>query len=120
MTVEFSTHLGQIDVAAEVIETLAGKAALECYGLLGMASNKQIQDGIFELLGKDNFRRGVIVREDDQGVHIDLYIVVIYGIKISEVSTNVQNKVKYSLEETLGLKVQSVNIYVKGVKDHTI
>lgn len=116
MSVEISTQLGQIDVAVEVIETLAGGSAMECYGLVGMASKKQLKDGLAELLGRDNFRRGVIVREDEEGIHIDMYIIVSYGTKISEVAHNVQTKVKYTLEQTLGLQVQSVNVFVQGVR----
>lgn len=116
MTVEISTQLGQIDVAVEVIETLAGSAAMECYGLVGMASQKQIKDGISDLLKRDNFGKGVVVREDEDGVHIDMYIIVSYGTKISEVAHNVQTKVKYTLEQTLGLHVETVNIFVQGVK----
>lgn len=116
MTMEFSTQLGQIDVSTEVIATLAGGAALECYGLVGMASRKQIKDGLSELLKRDNLSKGVIVREDEEGIHLDLYIIVSYGTKISEVAQNVQSKVKYTLYRTLGLSVASVNIYVQGVR----
>ena len=36
--------------------------------------------------------------------------------KFSEVAHNVQTKVKYTLDQTVGLAVDSVNIYVQGVK----
>lgn len=113
---EISTQLGQIDVSTEVIATLAGGAALDCYGLVGMASRKQLKDGITELLKRDNLSKGVIVREDEEGLHIDMYIIVSYGTKISEVAHNVQSKVKYTLDQTLGLAVSSVNIFVQGVR----
>jgi uncharacterized alkaline shock family protein YloU len=116
MTVEISTQIGQIDVAVEVIETLAGGAAMDCYGLVGMASLKQVKDGITELLGRDNLSKGVVVHEDEGGVHIDMYIIVSYGTKISEVAHNVQSKVKYTLDQTLGLHASSVNIFVQGVR----
>jgi uncharacterized alkaline shock family protein YloU len=116
MTVEISTQLGQIDVAVEVIETLAGGAAMDCYGLVGMASQKQLKDGFAELLRRDNLSKGVVVHEDGDGVHIDMYIIVSYGTKISEVAHNVQSKVKYTLDQALGLNVSSVNIFVQGVR----
>jgi uncharacterized alkaline shock family protein YloU len=116
MTVEISTQLGQIDVAVEVIETLAGGAAMDCYGLVGMASQKQLKDGFAELLRRDNLSKGVVVHEDKDGVHIDMYIIVSYGTKISEVAHNVQSKVKYTLDQALGLHVSSVNIFVQGVR----
>ena len=45
-----------------------------------------------------------------------LYIIVGYGTKISEVAHNVQAKVKYVLEQTLGDEADSVNIFVQSVR----
>jgi uncharacterized alkaline shock family protein YloU len=116
MSIEISSQLGHIDVSVEVIETLAGGAAMDCYGLVGMASRKQLKDGLSELLGRDNFSKGVVVREDEEGIHIDMYIIISYGTKISEVAHNVQSKVSYTLEQSLGIQVASVNVFVQGVR----
>ncbi|SDC39905.1 Asp23/Gls24 family envelope stress response protein [Shouchella lonarensis] len=116
MTIELKTALGNVDVAHDVIATIAGGAATDCYGIVGMASQKQIKDGLSDLLGKENFRRGVIIREEGDELHIDMYIIVSYGTKISEVAHNVQTKVKYNLEKMIGLTVDSVNIFVQGVR----
>ncbi len=118
MSIELKTKYGQIDISNEVIATVAGGAAIECYGIIGMASKNQIKDGITEILRKENFTRGIIVRQDNEKdeVHIDMYIIVSYGTKISEVAHNVQTKVKYTLDQTVGLAVDSVNIFVQGVR----
>lgn len=116
MSIELKTKYGQIDISNEVIATVAGGAAIDCYGIVGMASKKQLKDGISELLRKENFARGIVVRQENDEVHIDMYIIVSYGTKISEVAHNVQSKVKYTLDQTVGLAVDSVNIYVQGVR----
>ncbi|WP_088105054.1 Asp23/Gls24 family envelope stress response protein [Halalkalibacter urbisdiaboli] len=116
MSIEMKTQLGTVDVSKEVVATIAGGAAVDCYGIVGMASQKQIKDGITDLLKKENFRRGVVIREEEDDIHIDMYIIVSYGTKISEVAYNVQTKVKYQLEQMLGLDVDSVNIFVQGVR----
>ncbi len=116
MSIEIKTKYGQIDISNDVIATVAGGAAVECYGIVGMASKQQIKDGIAEILRKENFTRGVIVRQEDDQVHIDMYIIVSYGTKISEVAHNVQQQVKYILKKTLGINIDSVNIYVQGVR----
>jgi uncharacterized alkaline shock family protein YloU len=116
MSIELKTKYGQIDISNDVIATVAGGAAIDCYGIVGMASRKQIKDGITELLRKENFARGIVVRQENDEVHIDMYIIVSYGTKISEVAHNVQSKVKYTLDQTVGLAVSSVNIYVQGVR----
>ncbi|MGP4080273.1 MULTISPECIES: Asp23/Gls24 family envelope stress response protein [Bacillaceae] len=116
MSIEMKTNYGEIDISNDVIATIAGGAAIDCYGIIGMASQKQIKDGITELLGRDNFSRGIVVRQEEDEVHIDMYIIVSYGTKISEVAHNVQTKVKYTLDQMLGLSVDSVNIFVQGVR----
>lgn len=116
MSIEMNTSYGQIEISNDVIATIAGGAAVDCYGIVGMASRHQIRDGITEILRRENFSRGVIVRQEGEEVHIDMYIIVGYGTKISEVAANVQSKVKYTLDQTLGLSVDSVNIYVQGVR----
>jgi len=116
MPLQLDTDLGKVIIADHVIAMLAGSAALECYGLVGMASRKQLKDGITELLGRDNLSRGVEVRRENERLHIDLYIIVSYGTKISEVAHNIQSKVKYVLNEVVGLKVDLIHIFVQGVR----
>ncbi len=116
MSIELKTKYGQIDITNEVIATITGGAAIDCYGIVGMASKNQIKDGLTDILRKENFSRGVIVRQEDDLIHIDMYIIVSYGTKISEVAHNVQTKVRYTLDKTVGLAVDSVNIFVQGVR----
>ncbi|AHF07628.1 Asp23/Gls24 family envelope stress response protein [Desulfitobacterium metallireducens] len=112
---EINNNLGKIDISEEVIATIAGAAAVECYGLVGMSSRK-ITDGFTELLGRENLARGVMVKIDDNQVVIDLYIVVGYGVNISEVATNVMERVRYTTENLTGLHVAEVNVNVQGVR----
>ncbi|MGM8211794.1 Asp23/Gls24 family envelope stress response protein [Virgibacillus sp. W0430] len=116
MSIELHTNDGVVTITNEVVATIAGGAAIECYGIVGMASKSQIKDGIAEILRKENFSRGIIVRQEAGSLHIDMYIIVSYGTKISEVAHNVQSQVKYTLNQSLGLTVDSVNIYVQGVR----
>lgn len=116
MSLQFKNKLGHITVANDVIATLAGVVALECYGLVGMASRSQLRDGITELLGRDNSAKGIEVYTDQDSVTIDMHIIVGYGTKISEVAKGVQSKVKYTLKELLGIQVEQVNVYIQGVR----
>ncbi|GAB2702227.1 Asp23/Gls24 family envelope stress response protein [Paenibacillus thermoaerophilus] len=117
MSIQYVNESGTIHVSDQVVATLAGSAALDCYGLVGMASRKQLKDGIAELLRRENLSRGVEVRTVNDRLHIDLYIIVSYGTKISEVAHNVQSRVKYVLNDVIGLRVDQVNIYVQGVRN---
>ncbi|HLR39180.1 MAG TPA: Asp23/Gls24 family envelope stress response protein [Jeotgalicoccus sp.] len=115
MSLEIKNDLGTIDISMDVIANIAGGIMSESYGVVGMAS-KTFRDGFAELLGKENYSRGVVVENESDKLKIDLYIIVLYGVKISEVASNVQSTVKYTLEKTLGLEIDSVNIHVQGVR----
>lgn len=112
---EISNILGKIDISEEVIATIAGIAAVECYGLVGMASRK-ISDGFVELLGRESLSKGVQVRIENNEVIVDVFIIVSYGVRISEVAHNVMEKVRFSVEQMTGLPVGEVNVNVQGVR----
>jgi uncharacterized alkaline shock family protein YloU len=116
MSIDKANEFGNIKISEEAIATLAGGVVTECYGVVGMASQKLLKDGLAELLGKENYSKGIVVRETNKQLEIDLYIVIGFGVKISEVVLEVQKKVKYVLEKTLDTKFKSINIYVQGVR----
>ncbi|MBF4499902.1 Asp23/Gls24 family envelope stress response protein [Savagea sp. SN6] len=116
MSVEVKTNLGTIDMTNDVIAQVVGEATMECYGIVGMASQHQIRDGLTDILRKENYGRGVVVRRQADGLEIDVYIIVSYGTKISEVAYQVQSKVQYTVKQMLALDVKAVNIYVQGVR----
>ncbi len=115
MSVTRNTKFGDINISKEAITTLTGGVISECYGVVGMASQKMLKDGLAELLKMENYSKGVVVKEEN-GITLDLYIIVSHGVKISEVVLEAQKKVKYVLEQSLELEVKAVNVYVQGVK----
>jgi len=116
MSIQKETELGSIKISEDAIATLAGGVVTESYGVVGMASQKLLKDGLAELLGKENYSKGIVVREIEKQLELDLYIIVGYGVKITEVVYEVQKKVKYVLEKTLEVKFKAVNVYVQGVR----
>ena len=116
MTIKKNTTLGQVQISDDAVATLTGSAVVECYGVVGMTSQKLIKDGINELLKKENYSKGVIVRNTADGIEVDLYVVIGYSVKVTEVVNEIQKRVKYTLEKTLDMDVVAVNVYVQGIK----
>ncbi len=116
MPIERNTNLGNINISEDAIATLAGGIVAECYGVVGMASQKILKDGLAELLKRDNYSKGIVVRKLEDKYELDLFIVISFGVKISEVVTEVQKKVKYELERSLDITFNAVNVYVQGIK----
>jgi uncharacterized alkaline shock family protein YloU len=116
MAVKIKTKAGTIDIDNDVISTVVGGAATDNYGVVGMASRNPVRDGVNQILRRENFNKGVVVRQQDNGIVVDVNIIVSYGTKISEVSKSVQAKVKYNLESMLGITADAVNVCVQGVR----
>lgn len=117
MSIYVQNEYGTVEMSNTAIATIVGAAATENFGVVGMASKKQVRDGINEILKRKNYSKGAIVRQEEgNSFAVDVYIIVSYGVKISEVSYNVQERVAYRLSEMLGLTPNSVNVYVQSVR----
>ncbi|UMZ73308.1 Asp23/Gls24 family envelope stress response protein [Natranaerofaba carboxydovora] len=110
-----NTEYGQIIISEDVIADIVGIAAIECYGIVGMAS-KRFKDGIWELLKRENLSKGVVIKSSGEKLIVDVFIIVSYGVNISQVCQNIMDKVKYTLETNTGLEVDEVNINVQGIR----
>lgn len=115
MPSKLQTQFGQVSIADEIFATIAGFSALENYGVIGMAS-KNAKDGLWEILRRDNVKKGVQISIVDEELVIDLYIMVEYGVSISAVAENVIHNVGYHVFEMTGVKVKAVNVHVEGVR----
>ena len=109
-------RMGKIEVTTRAVATVAARAVLECYGVVGMAS-KTLRDGLAVLLQKDTPHRGVEVRFIDRNnIIIDLYVIIEYGMRISEVAHSITSGVRFAVERSLELPVVQVNVNVQGVR----
>ena len=107
--------VGSVNIANDVLADLAGYACLESYGVVGMAS-PSLRDGVAQLLPAQKLRRGVRVAATDDGVSVDLYVIIEFGTNLAEVSHNLANRVRYVLTNNADVKVASVDVHVQGVK----
>ena len=111
-----NAHMGNIVIDNEVIAQYAGAAAMECFGIVGMA-DISVKDGIFKLLKKDSMTRGInVCLLPNNKISINFHIIIAYGVSIMTIADNLISNVKYAVEENTGLEVEDVNIYVEGVK----
>ncbi len=111
-------HLAQssrVVISDRAIADIVGWTVLECYGVVGMASPNLVR-GVASLLSRDRLHQGIKVRQEGGRVHVDLYIVVEYGLNAAEVAGNVRSQVSYNVERTTGLPVTDLHIHVQGVR----
>ncbi len=106
--------LGKIEVLPNAIHTLAVRAISECYGVVGIASPR-LHRGQAVLLAQEQLNQGVQMRIADDQIILDVYVVLEYGLRISEIAHNVMSGVKFAIEKMLGVPVAQVNVHVQGL-----
>jgi uncharacterized alkaline shock family protein YloU len=111
---EENNVLGKIAISPQAVATVASHAVLRSYGVVGMAA-KNVVDGIANALTGDP-RKGIDVRFEAGEVHIDLYVIVEYGTRVSAVATSVANAVRFLIDKELGLPVGDINVHVQGLR----
>ena len=104
---------GTVQIASDVVATIASLAAAEVPGIVGMSGG--VVGGIAELLGRKNMTKGVKVDIIEQTVTVDVFAVVEYGVFISEVAREVQIKVKQAVESMTGMNCPVVNVHIQGI-----
>ncbi len=104
-------ELGNIHISEEVLAVISSAAALEVEGVSSLAGGRDIT----ELLGKKNLTRGVRIQVDEDGVQIELAIMIKYGYTLKDVACAVQEAVATNVESMSNLNVKCVNVTVGGV-----
>ncbi len=112
---KMQTGKGRIEVSPNVVARVASAELLETYGIVGL-TNKNVFHSLADLLSKDKASKGVDVQMTPDGALLDLYVVVQYGTRISEVAARAISRLKYALEEKLGVPVKAINVHIQGVR----
>lgn len=108
-------HVDKIEVSPRAISHLAYRATVRTYGVVGLAS-RHARPGWAELLRREEVSKGVEVSLSNGQVVINLYVILEYGTRISEVARNIMSNVKFALEFSLGVSVVHVNVTVQGIR----
>lgn len=111
---EETTSLGGIHISPNAVASIAYYATLESYGVVGLAP-KNLTDGIVASITREP-ARGVSVRYNGDNIDIEIHIIVEYGTRINSVAVSVANTVRFHVEKALGLKVNSVNVHIAGLR----
>ena len=106
------SELGRITVAPEAIAQIVGHTAAECYGVVGMAGRGRVA----RLLTRDRLTQGIEVEGREDGVVVDLHVVVEYGLNLAEVAATVRSRVAYEVQRLTGLPVAAVEVHIEDVR----
>ena len=110
-----NTEIGMISIDTAVYTNIAGYAAINCFGVKGMAA-RSVKDGVYHLLRKESVAKGVHVEfHEDNTISIDLHIIVDNGVNLSAVGASIISEVRYVVTKCTGTEVRAVNVYIDSM-----
>ncbi|WP_188206125.1 Asp23/Gls24 family envelope stress response protein [Alkalibacillus aidingensis] len=115
LNVSADNSLGRVEIAPEVIEVITGIAVNEVTGVANMRGN--IASNVTERLGKKKQHgKGVKVELTDDGIEIDVYTVLDYGVSIPKVAEKIQDNIRTTLKNMTALEIIEINVHVVGIQ----
>lgn len=115
MSLRTQNFYGAITVTDDVVASVVGHLAMECYGVVDMVSTK-FSDIFADLFKVNNKSRGVRVTTKGDRIYLDVYVVFRYGVSIGAVAASLKSTIKYGVEKFTGMIVQTINVHVVGIK----
>ena len=104
--------LGRITISADAIAQIVEQTAAECYGVVGMSARGRVR----RALARARPTQGVEIGSAGDGLLVELWVVVEYGLNLAEIAATVRSRVRYELERLTGLGVAAVEVHIQGVR----
>lgn len=114
--IKIENHLGVINISNDYLNNLVGYAVTNCFGVSGMSTGGTSQEMKSLFSKPDRLDKGVLVKNVNGNLVIDIHIIVVYGVNIAEIVKSIVHKVKYVVEDLTGFVVDKVNVFVDGMK----
>jgi uncharacterized alkaline shock family protein YloU len=109
-----SSELGRITIAPEAIAQIVGHTAAECYGVVDMGGRRRVPRVLAR--GGGRVTQGIEVDARDDGLAIDLHVVLEYGLNLAEVAATIRSRVAYEVGRLTGLRVAAVEVHIEDVR----
>ena len=116
--VTLQNHVGKISISPDYFTELIGNTVAKCFGVISMnvTGMKETLQTVMTSKKKQEHRRGVRVRFFKDKLLVDLHISLMYGVNMNAVTRSIINKVGYTIEQSTGIAVEKVNIYVDSIR----
>lgn len=114
MTQNYTEH-GRVSISNEVYTSLAGAAAVSCFGVRGMAV-RGVSDGLVHLLKREVMGKGIHVEFEENGaISIEIHIICKTGVNIPVICSSIIREVGYKVHLDTGVEIRSVDVYVDSI-----
>jgi uncharacterized alkaline shock family protein YloU len=105
---------GSIKISDDAIAAIACIAAKGVDGVSGLDGGAA--GALAEALGVTDLTRGIRVSTAGESVSLDMNIIVVFGREISDIASEVQDRVKEAIEKMTGLTVEKIHVNINSVR----
>lgn len=113
--IKIKNHLGTIKISNKYLRDVISETVEECFGVAGMNYYGAVQGAENMILGNKLSNKGVIIRQEDNKIAVDLHITVTYGVNVHAISDSIIHKVQFVLNDQTGVEVSEINVFVDKI-----
>ena len=119
--ITLQNHVGKISISPEYFTELIGNTVAKCFGVISMnvTGMKETLKTVMpkgKRKKKEERSRGVRARFVKDKLLVDIHISLMYGVNMNAVTRSIINKVGYTIEQSTGISVEKVNVYVDSIR----
>jgi uncharacterized alkaline shock family protein YloU len=101
-------EVGNTTISPQVLQKIARLTALSVQGVSRLANTTS---GLSKMLSKVE-DKGAIIRIQEEGVFVDVYVVLLSSFNVRDVCREIQSRVSRAISEMVGLDVGGVTVHV--------
>lgn len=105
-----SQKLGEIEIAPKVLEVISHIAANEVDGVYALKGS--FSADFKHLFGQSYYQNGVALSYEQDGINIDVYCNLKYGVNVPKVAYEIQEKVRDQVLQMTDIHLSEVNVHV--------
>lgn len=105
---ENNTYMNQ-----NMILSIVSLATKEIKGVIDVYQPKRLT---FKRLFNKNIGKGVRIKDTQNGVLIDIYVVVSTDCEVNDIVYKIQQNVKNSITSLLPVKIKAINVHIKDAE----
>ena len=113
--IKIKNHIGTIKISNKYLRDLISQTVEGCFGVAGMNYYGAVQGAENVFLGKKLSNKGVIIRQTDNRLVVDLHITVTYGVNVNAVTESIIHKVEFVLNDQTGVETSEINVFVDKI-----
>ena len=109
--------VGAVKVHESVIASIVRKAAMSVEGVLRLGTSSLV-DNLAEIVGSKKIQdRAITVEMNENSVSVEVRVILLYGVLIPQVASELKNAVAGEIFKLAGMKVDHVNVVIMDLED---